>query len=98
MQGGGGGPTVESWDVGSRQPPEITDPPFAGYLQRRQENVRGLLACGFAALFALTIAWSCFAWHIGVNPIPLLHLFLPAETALLGSVLGFYFGTKASGS
>jgi ABC-type transport system involved in cytochrome c biogenesis permease subunit len=63
-------------------------------------DVRLLLAVGFSVLFAGTIVaafWITFA-----NPDPkstwaivkeFLAVLLPAETGLLGSILGFYFGS-----
>ncbi len=61
-----------------------------------EDAMRGWLAIGFAAIFGLTVAWGCYSatgahW---TNAKELLQLLLPAETALLGSAVGFYFGAK----
>jgi hypothetical protein len=65
-----------------------------------EDSLRGYLAIGFAALFSLTVFWACYAaafcptaW---TSVKEALQILLPAETALLGSVVGFYFGAKKS--
>jgi len=65
---------------------------FVGF----QERVRALLAGAFMVLLAGTVVWAFFAaggdhWTTSKE---LLELLLPAETALLGSAVGFYFGTQ----
>ena len=62
-----------------------------------QELVRAGLAFVFVVLFAMTIVWA-FA-NLGesdkwVRTKELLVILLPAETALLGSAVGFYFGSR----
>lgn len=58
--------------------------------------VRAALAFGFAVIFLVTIIFA----FINVNGTgwddtkELLQLLLPAETALLGEAVGFYFGTQ----
>jgi hypothetical protein len=67
-------------------------------------DVRLLLAIGFSVRFAGTVAAAFIipflpgrdtriTWET-VREI--LSILLPAETGLLGSILGFYFGSKAS--
>ena len=63
--------------------------------------MRELLAGAFFVLFLLTVVLSFF--HLSTSDWPQtkdwLQLLLPAETALLGSATGFYFGTrKAEGT
>lgn len=63
-----------------------------------EEVVRAGLAFTFVVILAATIVFA-FAnvnsanW---ANTKDLLQLLLPAETALLGSAVGFYFGTRKS--
>lgn len=61
-----------------------------------QELVRSSMAVLFVLIFAGTITWSFFlvTGHAWGNVKELLQLLLPAETALLGSAVGFYFGSK----
>ena len=65
-----------------------------------QEVVRSGLALLLAALLGLTIVWSFIKVDAGgktwANTKDLLELLLPAETALLGSAVGFYFGSQRS--
>ena len=67
-------------------------------------DVRLLLAIGFSTLFAITIVVSLIlpflpgrdsaaTWSTLKE---VLSVLLPAETGLLGSVLGFYFGSKTN--
>ena len=61
-----------------------------------EETARGWLAGGFLLIFGGTIVWACWSatgshWSTAKE---LLQLLLPAETALLGGAVGFYFGTK----
>lgn len=62
------------------------------------DTARLILAFTFVALFALTIFFACIAviadgsaWSKARE---LLQVILPAETALLGSAVGFYFGAR----
>lgn len=63
-----------------------------------QELVRSSLALALTALLAVTVVWAFVnasdgdaSWR---HTKDLLQLLLPAETALLGSAVGFYFGTR----
>jgi hypothetical protein len=67
-------------------------------LPKTPRDVRAVLAIGFALLFALTILlgfftfwWSNKVWDDFRG---FLEVILPAETALLGSAVGFYFGSR----
>jgi hypothetical protein len=60
--------------------------------------MRGVLASVFALIFAATVAGGAYAamtgvWVNGMDRF--FEVILPAETALLGSAVGFYFGTQA---
>jgi len=62
-----------------------------------QEFVRASIAFAFVGLLFFTVVWAFryvdddAAW---VNTKELLQVLLPAETALLGSAVGFYFGSR----
>jgi hypothetical protein len=61
-----------------------------------EETARGWLAGGFLLIFGGTVLWACWSatgphWSTAKE---LLQLLLPAETALLGGAVGFYFGSK----
>jgi hypothetical protein len=62
-----------------------------------QEIVRAGLALVFVGVFALTIVWAFLNVNSNwANTKELLEVLLPAETALIGSAIGFYFGTRSS--
>ena len=62
----------------------------------RDASVRQALALLFFALFAGTVVLSFFRLQTSTwaDTREWLQLMLPAETALLGSATGFYFGTR----
>lgn len=64
------------------------------------EIVRGFLAVFFTLIFLLTIVLSFL--HLSTKDWgqtkEWLQVLLPAETALIGSATGFYFGARKSGS
>jgi len=64
----------------------------------RQEWTRTSLAFAFVIIFAVTILFvmSKVGTRDWGETKDLLQILLPAETALLGSALGFYFGTKSN--
>jgi hypothetical protein len=69
-----------------------------------ESDVRLLLAIGFSVLFAITILVALVlpflpgrdAGSTWATLKEILSVLLPAETGLLGSILGFYFGSKAA--
>ena len=70
--------------------------------EKQRDFVRTLTTFGFILVFALTIIAALYVviWH-GTSwsqTKELLELLLPAETALIGSAVGFYFGSKAAQS
>ena len=63
-----------------------------------QEVVRAGLAVVFALFFLLTIIWAFVnvSGENWANTKELLQVLLPAETAILGAAVGFYFGSQRS--
>jgi Na+/H+-translocating membrane pyrophosphatase len=64
------------------------------------DKTRAGLAIGFLAIFAVTVVAAiliaALSSHEHVSDVnDLLHTLIPAETALLGSAVGFYFGTRS---
>jgi hypothetical protein len=61
-----------------------------------EELVRAGLALIFAGMLAATGGWAFIEIHSNdwVHVKSLLDILIPAESALLGSAVGFYFGTK----
>jgi hypothetical protein len=66
-----------------------------------RETVRWVLAAILAGMFVLTVA-AAFAGAVWdnhwANVKEWLQVVLPAETAILGSAVGFYFGTQRAGN
>jgi hypothetical protein len=66
----------------------------------RREAAREWLSYVFAGFFAVTLLGAGIAAFIGdnswTNVKDLLQILLPAELALLGGAVGFYFGTQQS--
>ena len=62
-----------------------------------QEFARALLAFAFVGILALTLilAFENVGGTDWDDTVELLQLLLPAETALLGSAVGFYFGSRS---
>ena len=59
--------------------------------------VRAGLAFTFVIIFAATIGWAFLNLSdpgLWMRTKELIEILLPAETALLGSAVGFYFGTR----
>ena len=90
-----------------RRRPDLTyvrekdlDPPVSGRPTRffTEEVMRGLLALLFAFFLLIVIIWGFH--NAGAVPQTwqqtkeLLDALIPAVTALLGSAVGFYFGTQ----
>jgi len=85
---------VQTVEVQNISPEEVARP----YRFWSTDVVRALLALVFAAFLLITILWGFRnaggaeqAWK---QTKELLELLLPAITALLGSAVGFYFGTQ----
>lgn len=78
--------------------PVATKSPKKYSLKQKQEAVREFTTYFFTSLFVLTalIAFYVVIWHGSewTQTKDLIELLLPAETALIGSAIGFYFGSK----
>lgn len=70
--------------------------------QRQYDYVRLIVTVGLLALFGFVIVWvalkSSAPDEVWKRTKDMLQIILPALTALIGSVLGFYFGTQKSNS
>jgi hypothetical protein len=84
--------TVEVQDI--PEPEVVTQP----YRFVAVEVIRALLALIFALFLLIVIVWGFAntraAEQVWMQTKELLQLLLPAITALLGSAVGFYFGTQ----
>jgi hypothetical protein len=63
----------------------------------QQELVRSGIALLFTLIFVGTVSYACWAatTHHWPAAKELIQILLPAETALIGSATGFYFGTRS---
>ena len=70
--------------------------------QRQYDYVRLIVTVGLLALFGFVIVWvaikSSSPDDVWKRTKDMLQIVLPALTALIGSVLGFYFGTQKNNS
>ena len=69
--------------------------------EARRDFVREFTTATFITIFGLTVLFAFIAvifynslWTSGVKDF--IQLILPIETALIGSAVGFYFGTKTT--
>jgi hypothetical protein len=66
--------------------------------QRQYDYVRMVVTVGLLALFGFVVVWvalkSSASKDVWTQTKDMLQIILPALTALIGSVLGFYFGTQ----
>jgi hypothetical protein len=85
---------IEDAFVGAIDPEPVLEP----FWLFRMEAMQSLLALIFAGLLLIVVVWS-FANTYGGDAWQrtkeLLDILLPAITALLGSAVGFYFGTHS---
>ena len=91
----GPGEPVEVLDVPSIEEGRPREGSFS-----KERNVRAILALGFAGIFAITVLLTFISILMGADWTTLkglLDVLLPAETALLGSAIGFYFGSEKAG-
>jgi hypothetical protein len=61
----------------------------------RQEGTRGLIAMILLALLGIALVGSLLTAGSWAEMKELLEIWLPALTGLLGSAVGFYFGTRS---
>lgn len=70
--------------------------------EERRDKVRAFTTGAFIILFGLTVLCSfaivVFDGMVWTNVKDLLQIMLPTETALIGSVVGFYFGSRSTTS
>ncbi len=71
-------------------------------IKARQDLIRSIIALTFVAIFALTVILAFIVVILfngdWASTKDLLQLLFPAETALIGSAVGFYFGAKTAES
>ena len=87
--------------VGDVRSSPAAKPPVKLYDSRKfHDMVRSVTNYSFIGIFALTVVASLYVviWRGSdwTNEKDLLQLLLPAETALLGSAVGFYFGSQVN--
>jgi len=72
---------------------------LAAELEKRREWVRAAIALSLVGIFGLTVlaALALVVWTDVEAALlkTLIEILLPAETALLGSAIGFYFGSES---
>ena len=95
-------PVEDLGNVGAYQRSPDTTPHSVKYdPEKYRDLVRSLTNFSFIGIFALTVIVSLYA-AIGLggqywaNAKDLLQTLLPAETALIGSAVGFYFGSQTN--
>ena len=86
-------------NIDELQPTVLEERPVRlALLEVIREVMRAALALIFSLILFLTIWWGFSnvteAQTVWDNTSAFLELLLPAETALLGSAVGFYFGTS----
>lgn len=68
--------------------------------EERRDRVRAFTTGAFIIIFGLTVLLSfvivIFYSSAWANAKELIQFMLPAETALIGSAVGFYFGSKST--
>src|SRR6185312_1421434 len=86
-------PTLETLDLtqGRGASAILSDP------ERRRDWVRFIVTVGLLIILATIVVWSCIeaaSWpDHWTQTKEMLQIILPAITGLIGSVIGFYFGT-----
>lgn len=84
----------ETLDLTKGPPPP--EPMFAD-IEARRDYVRLVVTIGLLSILAFVVVWSCIetaSWPDHWNHTKeMLQIILPALTGLIGSVLGFYFGS-----
>jgi hypothetical protein len=89
-----GQPPDQGDDFGTVKDPIEAPTRRVDKLAWRQEGIRGLIALILLGLLATALIWSMSTVHKWSEMSELLEVWLPALTGLLGSAVGFYFGTR----
>lgn len=80
--------------------PFVTEGDATYLLEKGRDVVRMLTTFGLIFIFIVTVLVSFYSviWHDSQwkDTKDLIEIMLPAETALIGSVVGFYFATKTT--
>jgi hypothetical protein len=84
----------ESFEVSDTRFEPITPSGWKSKLATRQEWTRVFLAFAFVVLLGVVIVWSFERTSNWSDTAELLDRLLPALTGLIGSAVGFYFGTR----
>ena len=99
IEGGATGKFEDIGGVAIEQSPLINPATKIYDPERQRDWVRSITTYVFIGIFAVTIfgsmaiiIWDNTAW---ANAKEFLQIMLPAETALIGSVVGFYFGSQS---
>ena len=96
---GGQEEETEVIDIGSLDRPYAAGPDLD--VQRHQEKIRGWLAIILTSIFGSLVLlplvfWVLFVDLKGLDINGWIEMALPAVTGLLGSAMGFYFGTRST--
>jgi hypothetical protein len=102
---GGAGTSAAAGGPGSETPGTETTPRplLEPYVQQRQmDYVRLIVTVGLLLIFGFVVVWSCIEsaswpdhWKQTKEMLPYI---MPALTGLIGSVIGFYFGSGVNGT
>ena len=92
--------TITEITIGPLEESPVTERPPDP--EERRDSVRAFTTGSLLVIFGLTLLFSfiivIFYASAWTNTKELIQIMLPAETALIGSVIGFYFSTKSSTS
>lgn len=96
----GGGPTVSTWNVSNTPPGELRLQLTPYIPEKQQDYVRLTFTVGLLLMFAWVIVWASIesaSWPTHWDQTKdMLQIILPALTGLIGSVSGFYFGSRGA--
>jgi hypothetical protein len=90
-----GQPPDQDDDFGTVQDPIEAPTRRVDKIALRQEGMRGAIAMTLLGLLAIALVWSLSTADTWTEMSELLEVWLPALTGLLGSAVGFYFGTRS---
>jgi hypothetical protein len=91
-------PAQPTWNVSTSQQPRIELSPYIA--EKQQDYVRLTFTVGLLLMFAWVIVWASIesaSWPSHWEQTKdMLQIILPALTGLIGSVSGFYFGSRSN--